>query len=156
MTSVERVSALLESVNYITTKKVPGAIVECGVWRGGSSMAALMKLKALGSLEREIYLYDTFEGMSEPTANDKSLDGVSAEKQLAETEQGTGVWCKATLEDVQANVGSTRVTGIEAFTSAAKWRIQFRRHCLDRSRCCDWTRTGTNQRGMSSSICSRC
>ena len=35
MTSPERIHALCEAVKYITINKIPGEIVECGVWRGG-------------------------------------------------------------------------------------------------------------------------
>ena len=41
MTSESRVYALIESVRYIVREQIPGAVVECGVWRGGSMMAAV-------------------------------------------------------------------------------------------------------------------
>jgi O-methyltransferase len=50
-------------------------LVECGVWRGGSVMAMLHTLKRLGETSRHIHLFDTFEGMSEPTRADVSYDG---------------------------------------------------------------------------------
>jgi len=107
MTSVERIAALIDATRHIALNKVPGAIVECGVWRGGSSMAALLTLKALSDTARDIYLYDTFEGMSEPTGKDVSFDGSSAAEQLRQATRGTGIWCCASLEDVKANVLST-------------------------------------------------
>lgn len=51
-------------------KKVPGAIVECGTWRGG--MIAGMSI-ILGK-EKEYYLFDSFEGLPEA----KEIDGKSA------------------------------------------------------------------------------
>jgi hypothetical protein len=45
--------------------------------------------------------------MSEPTAEDRSHTGESAEAQLARTARGQGVWCEAGLDDVQANLWST-------------------------------------------------
>jgi O-methyltransferase len=39
MTSPERVNSLINAVRYVVTRKVDGAFVECGVWKGGSSMA---------------------------------------------------------------------------------------------------------------------
>src|SRR5580658_6700162 len=36
MTSLERVFALVEAVRYIVRANIPGALVECGVWKGGS------------------------------------------------------------------------------------------------------------------------
>lgn len=52
---------LCEAVRYIERAAIPGAIVECGVWRGGSMMAAAMTLRALGSTAREIAMFDVFD-----------------------------------------------------------------------------------------------
>jgi O-methyltransferase len=46
--------------------------VECGVWKGGSVLAMILALQRLGIDDREIWLYDTFEGMTEPTEHDTS------------------------------------------------------------------------------------
>ncbi|MES4787693.1 MAG: hypothetical protein C4294_19915, partial [Nitrospiraceae bacterium] len=71
MTSPERIFALCRAVEYIAENGIAGAIVECGVWRGGSIMAALHTLKRLGNERREIYLYDTFSEMPPPTKRDR-------------------------------------------------------------------------------------
>src|SRR5439155_2319965 len=63
MTSVERVVALCQSIAYLENHGIPGAVVECGVWKGGSMMAAALSLLALESTQGELYLYDTFNGM---------------------------------------------------------------------------------------------
>lgn len=72
MTSPLRIEALLKTVRYCLARELPGAFVECGVWRGGSVMAMLLQLLESGVSDREIYLYDTFEGMTEPTEMDTS------------------------------------------------------------------------------------
>lgn len=72
MTSPERMASLLDSVEYIVKRNLPGAFAECGVWRGGSVLAMALKLKDLGVTDRDIYLYDTFEGMTAPTEHDTS------------------------------------------------------------------------------------
>jgi len=62
MTSVERMYALYNAVKYVVNSNIPGDFVECGVWKGGSSMLmahTLLKMDAA----RKIYLYDTFAGM---------------------------------------------------------------------------------------------
>ena len=49
MTSKERVFALCKSAEYVVKHNIPGDIVECGVWKGGSMMAVaqtLIRLKA--------------------------------------------------------------------------------------------------------------
>lgn len=72
MTSPLRVEALLKAVRYTIERGTPGAFVECGVWRGGSVLAMILQLLSLGVTDRDIFLYDTFEGMTEPTEKDVS------------------------------------------------------------------------------------
>jgi len=107
MTSVERIIGLIDAVRYIGHANIPGAIVECGVWRGGSMMAAALTLIQENDLERELFLYDTFQGMTPPTDRDRSFDGATAAAQLASAKVGTGIWCQASREDVEANLKST-------------------------------------------------
>lgn len=107
MTSIERMAALINAVTYIVDNNIPGDLAECGVWRGGSMMTIALTLLAHGERTRSLYLYDTYEGMSVPTAFDRSFDGVSADEQLKGQPRGTGVWCYASLDDVRANILST-------------------------------------------------
>jgi O-methyltransferase len=72
MTNFNRQAALIEAVRHIERRQIRGAFVECGVWRGGSVLAMLRTLLSLGVTDRDIYLYDTFEGMTEPTEADVS------------------------------------------------------------------------------------
>jgi hypothetical protein len=72
ITSAERVLAIIDAVRYCVARDVPGAFAECGVWRGGSVMAMILTLQQLGRDDRDIYLYDTFEGMTAPTEADSS------------------------------------------------------------------------------------
>ena len=83
MTSPLRISALCESVRYVVENRIEGDIVECGVWRGGSMMAVAQTLIRLGDRDRKLYLFDTYEGMTEPGANDVSLIGESAAQMMA-------------------------------------------------------------------------
>ena len=78
MTGKLRVNALIEAVKYVTIHNIDGAFVECGVWKGGSSMAMALALKNLGVMNKAIYMYDTFGGMTEPTTNDVSLHDENA------------------------------------------------------------------------------
>ena len=107
MTSVERMAALIDAVAYVSANGISGDIAECGVWRGGSMMAIALTLLAHGDQSRSLYLYDTFEGMSAPTDDDKSFDGVSANEQLQRDAKGTGIWCYASWDDVRTNILST-------------------------------------------------
>src|SRR5436305_14359618 len=70
MTTIERMYALYQATRYVVENRVPGDVVECGVWRGGSSMLAAMTLQRLGDRERGLHLLDTFQGMTRPTEHD--------------------------------------------------------------------------------------
>jgi hypothetical protein len=72
MTSTQRLEALIDAVRYCVRRGVPGAFAECGVWRGGSVLAMLLTLQELGAEDRDVFLFDTFEGMTAPTAADTS------------------------------------------------------------------------------------
>ena len=72
MTGHARLAALVDGVRYCVRREVPGAFAECGVWRGGSVLAMILTLQELGVSDRDIHLYDTFEGMTEPTEHDVS------------------------------------------------------------------------------------
>jgi len=104
MTSPEKLNALVLAVRYVVTHQIPGDVVECGVWRGGSMLAAAKTLIENGDTGRDLHLYDTFEGMSEPTEHDKRHDGQSAADMLAASDKTAGVWAYASLEDVQATM----------------------------------------------------
>jgi O-methyltransferase len=112
MTSAERLYALRQAVQYVVTANIPGSIVECGVWRGGSMMSVAHTLRQIGCLNRDLYLFDTYEGMPKPTANDVDLTGKPAAFQFESTKQGedNSDWCYASIEDVQANLYSTEYT----------------------------------------------
>ena len=109
MTSVARQVALLEAVQYVVQRNIPGAFVECGVWRGGRAMIIAMALAEAGVLDRDLYLCDTYDGMTPPTDLDRSLDGRTAREQLAaeSKDDAASVWCRVSLEEVRRNMAST-------------------------------------------------
>lgn len=105
MTPDARIFALCESVRHVVRTDLPGAIVECGVWRGGSMMAAARTLVDERNTGRDLFLFDTFEGMSPPTESDTRHDGVGAAALLADGD--SEYWCRAGLPDVRRNIAST-------------------------------------------------
>ncbi len=108
MTSPERITALCDAVRYVVNARIPGDYVECGVWRGGSSMAAALSLMAAGDETRRLHLFDTFEGMSAPSEHDlRAEDDVSAAALLGDSDKADKIWCRASIEDVAANMAST-------------------------------------------------
>ena len=111
-TSLERVNALLQSVVYITENNIDGEIVECGVWKGGSCMAVAIKLMQLEEKKREIWLYDTFEGMTEPTNDDVEIETGKKGKELLEginkNTDKYNMWAYAPKELVIKNMKKTQ------------------------------------------------
>jgi O-methyltransferase len=104
MTSIERVTGLSQAVRYLVRAQIPGAIAECGVWKGGSVMAVALTLLEVGEV-RDLYLFDTFEGMTPPTDRDITYAGVTAAELLASP---TGrMRCDAAMEGVRQAVRST-------------------------------------------------
>jgi O-methyltransferase len=100
-TSVERIMCLIESVHYLERYRISGDIVECGVYRGGSVMAAALTLLDLKSFGRHLYLFDTFEGMPDSGKDDVDSSGVPAREQW-ETAR-----CYAGLDEVRKAVLGT-------------------------------------------------
>jgi O-methyltransferase len=84
MTSAERIYTLIQAVRYISANAIAGAIVECGVWKGGSMAAIAKALLQLKDVTRDLYLFDTFKGMTEPSARDIDYSGKRASTVLSE------------------------------------------------------------------------
>ncbi len=109
MTSVERMHALYDGVRHVVANSVPGDLVECGVWRGGSAMVMALTLIALGETSRKIHLYDTFAGMTRPGEVDRrARDGSETLSRWQHFQRdGHNEWAYAPLEEVRENLRST-------------------------------------------------
>jgi O-methyltransferase len=109
LTSNERLCSLIHAVRYLVKNNIAGDIVECGVWKGGSIMAAIKVLQGLKDEGRSIYLYDTFEGMVAPTDNDTKIDGTIAKEAFEKykNNKDSSTWCRSDIEEVQEAVYST-------------------------------------------------
>jgi hypothetical protein len=122
MVGNERLRALW---GYMMSGFIPeGDIVECGVWRGGASMMMVSALQ-LRNLSRSVWMYDTFEGLPEPsnpkddpiskqywkklqTGSSISSDKFDVEKYAKGVAVDNRVrWNYASLEDVASNMNST-------------------------------------------------
>ena len=104
MTLVERMFDLYKSVEYIVRAGIPGDIVECGVWRGGSMMLVAKTLQLLGDTSRGLWLYDTFEGHPKPSEDEVDLWGHrAADDWRANVKpEGTTDWGRVGIEEVSA------------------------------------------------------
>lgn len=108
MTSMDRLYSLYQSVKYVIANEIQGDFVECGVWRGGSAMMIMETLRKLEVTDRTIYLYDTFEGMSEPSDFDIDFSGNMAEQEWLQSQSNSvNLWCYASLDDVKRNIEKT-------------------------------------------------
>ena len=109
MISFNKLYSFIEAVRYVNRWQIPGAIVECGVWRGGAIMAAALTLEQLGVTDRTFYLYDTFCGMPEPTEHDSRLGGAVDPHErfrLHQTGPDSSDWCRASLDEVRQNLAT--------------------------------------------------
>lgn len=70
MTSQERILALYDALEHVRNNGIQGDFVECGVWRGGNILGILEYLNFHNIRNVNVWLYDTFEGMTEPDEND--------------------------------------------------------------------------------------
>ncbi len=89
MNSAEQIVAVRRAVNHAIRNEIPGAMVECGVWRGG--IAAI-----LAGSGRETWLYDTFCGLPEKGQHDGTMG----------SDDPSYSRCVAPLADVVAYLGS--------------------------------------------------
>lgn len=66
MMGVRRLQRLSRAIEQVAAEHVDGDIVECGVARGGSAALLAMAMQR-ASLRRRLWLFDSFEGMFEPS-----------------------------------------------------------------------------------------
>ncbi len=111
MTSPGRVHSLCQSVEYVVKNGIQGDFVECGVWKGGCSMAMALTLMRLGDTSRRLYLYDTYDaGWPEADESDVTSEGVHASKlwteSLARGETPDTLFAKfSAVRDAMASTG---------------------------------------------------
>lgn len=84
MLSKRRLVTLYQQVAYCERYAIPGAFVECGVWKGGAAGMMALANQQTGKVRRHLHLFDAFQEICEP---DDSVDG---ERALREVRQFTG------------------------------------------------------------------
>jgi hypothetical protein len=100
-----RLWALLQAVQHVARNGVEGDFVECGVWKGGNLILCGLMVKEL-QLDRRIWGFDTFEGMSMPTDDDFVIGRQDKAYARWATRQKLGFndWSYASYEEVERNV----------------------------------------------------
>ena len=108
-TNAERLYAMYKAAEYVAKANIPGAIVECGVYRGGSTMSAILKLVQMKKTDKQVYLYDTYTGMDEPGERDVTVkrDDPAWTRWKSAQKDGYNTWCYASVEEVRENMIST-------------------------------------------------
>jgi O-methyltransferase len=123
LTTPARLFVLIEAVKYVINNSIEGDIAECGVWKGGSMMAAALALLRMNAPDRDLYLYDTFKGMTQPSEEDVTIRGDTAHEEYSyraenkapevhpyalksEDKNDLSSWCYSSLEEVSKNMSS--------------------------------------------------
>lgn len=101
----ERLICNINSIQHIIENDIQGDIVEIGVWRGGSMLSMLLTLEELKVLDRNIHLYDTFDGMTDATEFDV-FNGVHATEFTKIHYQSDDIseMCKISIDEVKNNI----------------------------------------------------
>jgi len=93
MVTNKNLMALYRLVQQVNKMDLPGDIVECGVWNGGS--AAIMGLAARQFVNKQnsrvLWLFDSFQGLPRPTEKDGNL----------ERDNYFEGWCKGDINKVR-------------------------------------------------------
>lgn len=106
--TLENLYALFQAVSYIEEHGIEGDLVQCGVWKGGSAMLCALALINHDSIDRQLYLYDTFLGMTAPTARDVDHVGRPAMPRWLRRQTPThNKWTYSSLDEVARNLAST-------------------------------------------------
>jgi O-methyltransferase len=104
------------ALRYILDNNIEGAIVECGVFQGNFEYIWIQELQKANKL-RDIYMYDTFAGLTEPSEYDKTCcdsilfhrtkDEVMNDWKSQIIDQNTNGWCYESLSYVKKRLNST-------------------------------------------------
>lgn len=104
------------AINYILKNNIEGVIIECGVDSGDFEHIWINELMRNNSV-RDIYLYDTFSGLVEPTEHDYTCKDAKLYTMTKDEvynlwksqiiNKNTNGWCYTPLEQVQNRLNST-------------------------------------------------
>lgn len=66
MIGIKRIDNLDECIEAVLADRIPGDLMECGVWRGGAAIFMRAALEAHGDRERSVWVADSFQGVCRP------------------------------------------------------------------------------------------
>ncbi|MDB4187699.1 TylF/MycF family methyltransferase [Flavobacteriaceae bacterium] len=103
MIGKQRMFSNILIAKYIVENQLEGDFVECGVWRGGSTLLVKMIFEEYGN-NSKVWLFDTFKGMTEPTDDDINIAGQSAKDKYFKSKKKDYVdWVYASYHEVKDN-----------------------------------------------------
>lgn len=113
MVSVPGLCATLKAARYVAENQIEGDFVECGVWRGGNALIAAEIFRRYG-LDKRVFLFDTFMGMTEPSDDDRGISDNEPAINKYKTEQrpNHNNWCYAPIDEVRANFTNRGLLGV--------------------------------------------
>lgn len=118
MTTIERIIALFESLEHIRLNNIHGDIVECGVWKGGNILGIIEYLYFHKIIDKTVWLYDTFNGMTPPEKIDIDINNKEAKTIMhlphvvayASIEEVKGILSKSSFDKLRFIIGDISET----------------------------------------------
>ena len=115
MVSESHLKFLEKIISEVNKDNISGSIVECGVWKGGCCMWMLFCQKKY-NMNRKIYLYDTFDGMTKPDSEKDDTKALNIYNQTLNKEynrdydkwHGENKWAYAPIDYVKNNINSIK------------------------------------------------
>lgn len=106
--------SLIRAVQYVLDNNIPGDLIECGVYLGANPDIMVRTLKWRNVTDRGVWLYDTYEGMPQPTKEDNQAGAAGQAtpsgspyadwEKAANHHKGGSDWMRGPLEVVQARM----------------------------------------------------
>jgi hypothetical protein len=91
MVARDQQEVVFNEIARLNENNISGAVVECGVWAGGSSMIMLYSQIRSGSTDRNFWLYDTYEGHVAPDVAKDGAGEYNAWKAVVDGEEKSAV-----------------------------------------------------------------
>tara|TARA_Y100000816_G_C26037508_1_gene543267 strand:- start:352 stop:1128 length:777 start_codon:yes stop_codon:yes gene_type:complete len=113
--SKERFLSLYLAANYIYKNNISGDFIECGVFKGGSAMMmayAMQEFDAKNKNNKKLWLYDTFEGMANPSEHDENIlnqKAILELKKIKKAENRNDIWAYSPINYVNQNILKTGI-----------------------------------------------
>ena len=109
MLPIVRLFDLFDIVKQVNNNAVPGSLVECGVWNGGSVGLMALANRMHPGPQRILHLFNSFEGLPQPTMDDAKVysEYIAGKKEADDSSIGT-------LDPIGACVGKSRAA-VEGF-----------------------------------------